>query len=63
LFLFQILRVSEKRLLRRIFRHKKDVVIGDWRKLLEEERHYLHSSPNIISMTQPRKMRWADYVA
>jgi hypothetical protein len=31
--------------------------------LLDEELHYLHSSPNIIIMTESRAMRWAGYVA
>jgi hypothetical protein len=37
-------------MLRRIFRPKKDEVIGDWRKLYYEELRSLHSSPNIIGM-------------
>ena len=41
------LRVSENRVLRRIFGPKKDEVIGEWRKLHEEELNDLYSSPNI----------------
>jgi hypothetical protein len=44
------LRVFENRLLRRIFGPKRDEVTGDWRKLHNEELHYLYSSPNIIRM-------------
>jgi hypothetical protein len=33
------LRVSENRVLRRIFGPKRDEVMGDWRKLLNEELH------------------------
>jgi hypothetical protein len=42
-------RVSEKRVLRRIFGPKRDQVIGGWRKLHSEEFHNLYSSPSIIS--------------
>jgi hypothetical protein len=42
------LRVSEKRVLRRIFGPKRDEVMGRWRKLHNEELHDLHSSPSII---------------
>jgi hypothetical protein len=41
----------------------RDKIIGDWRKLFDEELHYLHSSLNIIRMTESRKIRWAGYVA
>jgi hypothetical protein len=42
------LRVFENRVLRRIFRTKRDEVTGDWRKLHTEDLHNLYSSPNII---------------
>jgi hypothetical protein len=45
------LRVSENRMLRRIFGPKRDEVMGEWRKLHNEELHNLYSSPNIIRMT------------
>jgi hypothetical protein len=49
--------------LRRIFRPKRDEVIGDWRKLHTEELLYhLHSSGNIIRMMKSRRMRWAGHV-
>jgi hypothetical protein len=41
------LRVFEKRVLKRIFRPKRDGVTGGWRKLLNEELHNLYSSPSI----------------
>jgi hypothetical protein len=41
--------VVENRVLRRIFRPKRDEVAGEWRKLHNEELHILYSSPNIIS--------------
>jgi hypothetical protein len=49
--------------LRRIFGPKRDGVTGDWRKLHNEELRNLYSSPNIIRMIKPRKMRWAGHVA
>jgi hypothetical protein len=42
-----ILRVFEKRVLRRIFGPKRDRVTGGWRKLHNEELHNLYSSPSI----------------
>jgi hypothetical protein len=42
------LRVSQKRVLRRIFGPKRDEVAGEWRKLHNEELHNLYSSLDII---------------
>jgi len=42
------LRVYEKRVLRRIFRPRRDEVTGDWRRLHNEEINVLYSSPNIV---------------
>jgi hypothetical protein len=42
--------VFENRVLRRIFGPKRDEVIGDRRKLHNEELHKFHSSPSIIRM-------------
>jgi hypothetical protein len=44
------LRVFENRVLRRIFKPKRDDVTGDWRKLHNEELQYLYFSPSIIRM-------------
>jgi hypothetical protein len=55
--------VFENRVLRRIFRPKRDEVMGDWRKLHNEELHNLYSSPNIFRMIKSRRMRWAGHVA
>jgi hypothetical protein len=57
------LRVSENRVLRRIVGLKRDEVMGGWRKLSNEERRNLYSSPSVIKMITPRRMRWAGYVA
>jgi hypothetical protein len=42
------LRVFENKVLRRIFGPKRDEVMGEWRKLHNEELHNLYSSPDII---------------
>jgi hypothetical protein len=57
------LRVFENRVLWRIFRPKRDEVIGGWRKLHDEELHGLYSSPSIIMVIKARSMRWAGHVA
>jgi hypothetical protein len=44
--------------LRRIFGSKRDDIVEVWRKLHNEELHYLHSSSNIIRMIKSRMMRW-----
>jgi hypothetical protein len=44
--------VFENRVLRRIFRPKRDKVIGSWRNLHNEELRNLYSSPSIITMKQ-----------
>ena len=52
-------RMSENRVLRRIFGPKRNVVAGDWRKLHNEELYDLYSSPNISRVIKSRRMRWA----
>jgi hypothetical protein len=42
------LRVSENRILRRIFGPKRDEVTGEWRKLHNDELHNLYSCPDVI---------------
>jgi hypothetical protein len=53
----------ENRVLRKIFRLKKDVVTGEWKKLHNEELHDLYSSPHIIRIIKSRRMRWSGHVA
>jgi hypothetical protein len=57
------LSVFENRVLRRIFGPKRDEVMGEWRKLYNEELHNLYSSPDIIRQIKSRQMRWAGRVA
>jgi hypothetical protein len=42
------LRSFENWVLRRIFGPKREEVAGGWRRLHNEELHYLYPSPNII---------------
>jgi hypothetical protein len=58
-----MLRVFENRVLRRIFGRKRDEVMGEWRKLHNEELCDLYSSPSIIRIMKSRRMRWAGHVA
>jgi hypothetical protein len=56
------LRVFEIRVLRRTFGPRRDKVIGEWKKLHNEEFHDLYSSPSIIKIIKARRMRWAGHV-
>jgi hypothetical protein len=51
------LRVSENRVLRRIFGLKREEVEGGWRRLHNEELHNLYATPNIIRVIKTRRMR------
>jgi hypothetical protein len=57
------LRVFDNRVLRGIFRTKRDEVPGELRKLHNEELNDIYSSQNIIRMIKSRRMRWAGHVA
>ena len=57
------LRVFENRVLRRVFGPKRDEVIGEWRKVHNEELNDLYSLPNIVRVVKSRRMRWAGHVA
>jgi hypothetical protein len=48
--------------LRRLFRPKGDEIMGNWRKLHNEELHNM-SSPNAIRKNKSRRMRWAGHIA
>jgi hypothetical protein len=51
-------RVFESRVLKGIFRPKRDEMTGGCRKLHNEELHNLYSSPDIIRVISSRRMRW-----
>jgi hypothetical protein len=44
--------VCKDRVLRRIFRPKRNEVTEEWRKLHNEELSYLYSSPNNVQVTK-----------
>jgi hypothetical protein len=54
--------VFENRVLRRIFGPKRDEVMGEWRKLHNEELRDLYSSPSIIRIIKSTRMRLAGHV-
>jgi hypothetical protein len=56
------LKVSENRVLRRIFGPKREED-GSWRKLHNDELHSLYSSPSIVRVIKSRRMTWAVHVA
>jgi len=57
------LRVSENRVLRKVFGPKRAEVTGEWRKLHNEELNDLYSLPIIVGVVKSRRMRWAEHVA
>ena len=57
------LRVFENMVLRRIFGPRRDEVMGEWRRLHNDELNDLYSSPNIVRVIKSRRMRWAGHVA
>jgi hypothetical protein len=57
------LRVFENMMLRRIFGTTRDEVMGQLRRLHNEELNDLYSSPNIVQVIESRRMRWGGHVA
>jgi hypothetical protein len=55
--------VFENRVLRGIFGSKRDDVMGEWRKLHNEELCNLYSLPNIIRQIKSRRIWWVGHVA
>jgi len=49
--------------MRRIFGPKRDEVMGEWRKLHNEELNDLYSSPSVVRVIKSRRMRWTGHVA
>jgi len=50
------LRVSENKVLRRVFGAKRDEVTGEWRKIHNVELNYLYSSPYIVWVIEKNEM-------
>jgi len=50
-------------MLRRIFEPKREEMVGDWRKLHDEELHNLYVSPSIVRVIMSRRMIWAEHAA
>jgi len=48
--------------LRRIFGPRRDKVMGEWRRLHNEELNDFYSSPNIVRVIKSRRMRWAAHM-
>jgi len=57
------LRGFDNRVLRTIFRPKREEIIRECRKLHNEELNDLYSSPNIIRVIKSRRMRRVGHVA
>ena len=51
------LRMSENRVLRRVFGPRRDEVTGEWRKLRNEELSDLYSLLNTVQVVISRRMR------
>jgi hypothetical protein len=51
------------RILRKIIQSNRNEVIGEWRKLNNEELHHSCCSPNIIRVTKLKRMKWVGLVA
>jgi hypothetical protein len=49
--------------LRRIFGPKREEVVGEWRRLHNEELHNLYTSPYVIRVINSRRIIWAEHVA
>ena len=49
--------------LRRIVGLTREAVMGEWRRLHNEELNGLYSSPNIVRVIKSRRMRWVGHVA
>jgi hypothetical protein len=56
-------RIQTEGILKRIFRPKRDKIIGGWRTMHNEKLHNLYPSPNIIRMLKSRRVRWTGHVA
>ena len=55
--------ITLNRVLKRVFRPKRNEVTGEWRKLHNEELSGLYSLPSIVREVKSRRMKWAGQVA
>jgi hypothetical protein len=55
--------VFENRALRRIFGPKGEGLVGDWRRLHNEELHNLYTSLHIVKVIKSRRIGLAAHVA
>ena len=56
------LRVSEYKVLRKIFGAKRDAITGEWGKLHNADLNAWYSSPNIFRNLKSKRLRWAGHV-
>jgi hypothetical protein len=56
-------RVFQKRVLRKIFRPKREEVAGGWRRMQNQELHNLYTLPNSIRVIESRRIRRVGHVA
>jgi hypothetical protein len=57
------LMVFENRVQGTILGPKREEVVGNWKKLRNEDLHDIYTSPNIIRMTKLKRMRLVGLVA
>jgi hypothetical protein len=57
------LRMFENRVLKKIFGPNREEVTGEWGKLHNEELCHLYSSPNMMLVSNSRRMRWTGHMA
>jgi hypothetical protein len=56
------LKVSENMVLRKMFGPRRDKVMGEWRRLQNEELNDMYSSPSTVRVIKSRRMKWAGHV-